>query len=192
MIRLVIGSILGGLAQFFVGFLFWGTPLSAIAFSQAGDGQNAAVQQALAQNLTPTGTGTYLVPAPSTQAGTTLFGQGPIATVHYNVSGFPVVDAPALIVGLVMSIIAALLIGLALYAIASRVTDFATRARVVILFAVAAVFYLDLGQPVFNHYGWRYFIYLALGDVLGLIAAGLVIARWFLPTAAMTPREGAF
>lgn len=184
MVRIVLGSILGGFAQFLVGFLFWGTPLSRLAFNVAGETQNAAVQTALAQNLTQTGTGTYAVPWPGTPQGTVLFGQGPIATIHLNTAGFPVVDSGALIAGLILSIVTAFLIGLALHGVADRVTTFAERARLVVLFSAAAVLYLHIGQPIFNHYGWAYFLYLALADFIGLVVAGLVIARWFVPGPA--------
>ncbi|MGE3747300.1 MAG: hypothetical protein AB7G25_16575, partial [Sphingomonadaceae bacterium] len=63
----------------------------------------------------------------------------------------------------------------------NRVAAFADRARVAVLFAFAATFYLQLGQPVFNHYGWGYFIYLFVSDFIGLSLAGIVVARWFLP-----------
>lgn len=186
MARTVIGGLLGGLALYLVGFLFWGTPLSRIAYSGLDDGRSAALQAALAQNLTESGTGTYIVPSPSTQAGTVLFGKGPVATVHFNTAGFPVVDSSALIAGLILALATGLLIALVLRTIADRVPDFASRARVVVLFAFAATLYLDLGQPIFNHYGWGYFIYLFIGDFIGLAVAGLVVARWFLPRPAAT------
>lgn len=181
MTRTVIGGLLGGLALYLVGFLFWGTPLSGLAFSAIDDNRSAALQAALAQNLTETGTGSYIVPSPATGQGTVLFGQGPIATVHFNTNGFPVVDSGALIAGLILALATGLLIALALHAVAGRVTDFASRARVAVLFALAATLYLDLGQPIFNHYGWGYFVYAFLADFIGLAVAGLVVARWFLP-----------
>jgi len=184
-IKLVLGAIAGGIAQFLVGFIFWGTPLQRIAFTTAGEAENAAVQAALAQNLTATGTGTYVVPWPDTAQGTTLFGKGPIATIHFNVGGFPAMDTGQLIGGLILSILTALLIGLALRSVSGHVTSLAGRIRLVALFAAAAVLYLDIGQPVFNHYGWGYFIFSAVCDMIGLVAAGAVIARWFLPRPAM-------
>lgn len=35
MVRTVIGGLLGGLAIYVVGFIFWGTPLSGLAFHRA-------------------------------------------------------------------------------------------------------------------------------------------------------------
>lgn len=189
MVKLVLGAVAGGIAQFLVGFIFWGTPLQRLAFTRAGEMENAAVQAALAQNLTATGTGTYTIPWPGTAQGTTLYGQGPIATVHFNVGGFPAFDSGALIGGLILSILTAFLIALALRSVAPYVTGFAERVRLVALFAAAAVLYLDLGQPVFSHYGWGYFIFAAICDLIGLVVAGAVIARWFLPrTVAAAPR----
>lgn len=182
MIRVVIGSILGGIAQWIVGFLFWGTPLSRIAFKVAPDAANAAVQSALAQTLTPTGTGTYYVPWPDTAQGTILHGRGPVAMIHFNLNGFPVMEPSSIVAGLVLSILTMLLLGLALYAIADRVRDFPSRAKLVVLVACAAALYFTLGQPVFNYFlPWPYFIYLAVSQIAGLIAGGLVVARWFLP-----------
>ena len=180
--KTIIGGLIGGVVLYLVGFLFWGTPLSTLAFKTVDDATNAQLQAALGQALTATGTGTYTVPWPATGQGTVLFGQGPVATIHFNTSGFPVVDSGALISGLILALITGILIALALGFAGLR--TFGERARIVVLFALAATAYLDLGQPIFNHYGWGYFIFLFLSDFIGLAAAGLVIARWFLPNAA--------
>ena len=66
MVRSVIGGLLGGLAMYIIGFIFWGTPLSALAFSRAGDQESANLQAALAQGLNATGTGVYVIPDPAT------------------------------------------------------------------------------------------------------------------------------
>lgn len=184
MIRLVLGSIFGGLAQFLVGALFWATPLRRVAFAVASDAQNAMLQTAMAQALTPTGTGTYYIPWPDTPQGTVLHGQGPVALVHFNTAGFPLLNSGALIGGLIVSVVAIFLLGLALFAIGERVTEFALRVRIVVLVSVATSLYFTFGQPVFNIYlPWTYFIYLGVSQLLGMIAGGLVVARWFLPLA---------
>jgi hypothetical protein len=190
MVRILIGSIFGGLAQWVVGAIFWGTPLGKIAFHVVDDPKNAAVQQALAANLSEAGTGTYYVPWPDTAQGTVLHGKGPVALIHFNTAGFPVMDGTSLVAGLVLSILTILLIGLALHAIADRVQDFATRARLVILFATAATLYFTVSQPVFNYsLPWTYFIYMALSQVIGMVAGGLVLVRWFMPKAVATSAE---
>ena len=182
MFRVVIGSIVGGLAQFFVGFIFWGLPfLARIPFTVASDAQNAAVQTALAQNLTSTGT--YYVPWPESPAGTVLYGRGPVALIFYNTHGFAPMDPGSLVVGLILSIVTIFLLGLALLAIAGRVGDFASRARIVLYVSLATVLYFTLSAPVYNYYmPWAYWIYLALSQLVGFVVGGLVLARWFLPS----------
>ena len=172
MLRTLIAGLLGGFALYLVGFLFWGTPLSTIAFGRAADTQSIAVQQALAANLPATGT--YMVPDPATPAGTIAFGQGPIALVHFNAGGFPVVDTGSLLMGLILALVVGLVIAAALAAVPATL-----RLRTGLLLTLAVVAYLDLGQPIFNHLGWTYFIYLFAGDAIGFGAAVAAIA-WFL------------
>ncbi len=186
--KTIVGGLIGGVVLYLVGFLFWGTPLSALAFSRVDDATNARLQAALAQGLTENGTGTYLVPSPGSDQGTVLFGRGPIATIHFNVSGFPVVDSGALISGLILALISGVLIALALGFAGGR--SFAERARLVVLFALAVTLYLDLGQPIFNHYGWGYFVFSFLADFIGFAAAGLVISRWFLDNRVAVVEPG--
>ena len=181
MAKTLLGGVLAGVALYLVGFLFWGTPLSQLAFNRLGEAETAAAQTALAQNLSASGTGAYLIPAPDSAAGSILYGKGPIAMVHFNMSGFPVVDSGALGFGFALALITGLLIAVALGSMATRVTDFASRAKVAVLFALAGTLYTELGQPVFNHFGWGYWVYLFVSDFVGLSLAGLIVARWFLP-----------
>ena len=83
-------------------------------------------------------------------------------------------NGAALIGGLILALVVGVLIALALrFALA----DFGSRMRVTILFSIAAVLWLHIGQPVFNHAPWGYFLYLAFSDFLALAAAGLIAAK---------------
>ncbi|ATE63201.1 hypothetical protein [Rhizorhabdus dicambivorans] len=181
MAKTLLGGVFAGVAMFFIGFIFWGTPLSQLAFNRIEQPQSAAIQQALAENLTITGTGTYAIPATGSAAGDILYARGPVAMVHFNTGGFPVVDSASLLSGFVLAIVTGLIIALAMGAVGSRVPDFFSRARIAILFALAATLYIEIGQPIFNHFGYGYWVYLFLSDFIGLAVAGLIIARWFLP-----------
>src|SRR5882757_7378885 len=110
MVRSIIGGLVGGLALYMVGFIFWGTPLSNLAFNSVDDQHNAVVQAVLAQNLTVSGTGTYIIPSPGTSEGSVLYGKGPIATVHFVTGGFPVVDTSSLLWGLMLALLTGILI----------------------------------------------------------------------------------
>jgi hypothetical protein len=174
MVRTVAGGILGGIAMYVVGFVCWGTPLSALAFNRAGDQAGANLQTAMAQALTPTGTGVYVIPDPVTAQGTVLYGKGPVAMVFYNSSGFPVTDSAALIGGLILALVVGVVIALALRIAAG---DFGSRVRLSILFALAAILWLHIGQAVFNHAPWGYILYLAFSDFIALAVAGLIAAK---------------
>ncbi|HET9641045.1 MAG TPA: hypothetical protein VFP12_17780 [Allosphingosinicella sp.] len=188
MIRTVVGGIVAGFILFVIGFVFWATPLNRLAFSNAGAAESAAVQTALAQSLTKSGTGTYQIPNPDTAEGTVLYGKGPVASIHFNTSGFPVDDMNMMVAGLVFALIAGLLIAFALAAAGGR--GFAGLARLVVLYSTAITFWTLLAQPVFGHFGWGYWIYSFIAETTALIVAGLVVARWFTPhypTAAAEP-----
>lgn len=174
MIRMLIGGLAGGFVMFITGFLFWGTPLSALAMSRAGEQDSANLQAAMAQALTPTGTGVYIIPDPSSAQGTILYGRGPVAQVFYNSGGFPVMDGSALIGGLILSLLVGVLIALALR---MAQADFAGRARLTLIFALAGVLWMHVGQAVFNHAPWPYILYLAFSDFVALAAAGLIAAK---------------
>ena len=181
MIRTIIGGLVGGVIMFLTGFIFWATPLGEIPYHQAGDPQNAAVQLALAQNLTPTGTGAYIVPAHTTAAGAVLYGQGPVAIVHFNTNGFSSDDMSMILPGFIAAVVSGLLMAAGLAAVGGGGRRFSTVARLVVLFSLGITVWTILAQPIFNHFGWGYWVYSFIAESTGLILAGLVIARWFLP-----------
>lgn len=185
MIKLAIGSVAAAIAMFITGFIFFATPIGMIAYTGANETQNAAVQAALAANLPQTGT--YMIPDPSTQSGTTLYGKGPVATVHYNSNGFSLSDMSGVGWGFVHEFFVCVLIAAALSTLDRRIPDFTSRARIVILFSLAASAMHSLGNPIWLHHGWAYWLYNFVAEAAMLIVAGLVIARWFLPVAAEMP-----
>jgi hypothetical protein len=182
MIKLAIGSFAAAVAMFVTGFIFFATPIGMIAYSSANETQSAAVQAALAANLPQTGT--YMVPDPSTQSGTTLYGQGPVATVFYNSKGFSLSDMSGIGYGFVQELIVCILLAAALSTLDRRIPDFASRAKIVVLFSIAASAMINLGNPIWLHHDWSYWTYTFIADAAMLIVAGLLIARWFLPVAA--------
>ncbi|HEX8639954.1 MAG TPA: hypothetical protein VF704_02245 [Allosphingosinicella sp.] len=185
--RVIIGAIVAAIAMFFIGFIFFGTPLARLGTASLDNNQAAAVQQAMAANLPRTGT--YNVPGVDTPEQTNMYSRGPIATVHYNTDGFAAFDAPGLVKGLVLNLLVALLIGAALIGIDRRVPDLGSRARVAVIIAVAAAGFAHLGEPIYWHHDWGHFIYLFVADAAALSAAGLIIA-WFLPkSGAAAPAD---
>lgn len=181
MIRTLFGGLLGGLALFLTGFVFWGTPLANIGYTTAEPAASTNLQAAMAQSLTQTGTGVYLIPSTTTSEGTILYGKGPIAQVFFNTNGYPSLDSSALIGGLILALVVGVLIALALRLIAG---DTATRVRATVAFAMAATLWLHIGQPIFNHAPWGYFLYLAFSDFVGIVLAGLIAAKLMTDSSA--------
>ncbi len=186
--RIIIGALVAAVAMFIIGFIFYATPLARLSTASLDDAQAAAVQQTMAAHLPKTGT--YSVPALTTEAQTNMYSRGPIATIHYNISGFAANDAGALLTGLILNFIAALLIGTALIGIDRRIGDFGSRARVAILIVIAATTYTQLGEPIYWHHDWPHFIYLFIADSVTLGVGGLIVA-WFLPRSRQAAPEDA-
>lgn len=188
MVRVIIGAIPAAIAMFLLGFIFYASGLQRMTTGGLEDVPAAAVQQSLAANLPATGTD--VVPEPAEGAAqAVMYGQGPIATIHYNSSGYGATDTPSLIMGLLLDFVVALLIGAALIGIDRRVPDFASRGRLVVFIAVACAAYINLLGPIFYHHGWPHFIYRFIADAVTLSAGGLIIARWFLSSPRAAPAD---
>jgi hypothetical protein len=183
MVRTFIGGLVGGLILFVAGFIFWGTPLGELPFHRVDDTKSAAIQLALNQNLTPAGTGAYIIPSHRTAEGSIAYARGPIATVYFNTTGYPPEDMSMLAPGLVMALVSGLLMAFGLAAVGGGGRSFSGAARLVILFSLGFCVWAYLATPIFMHFGWRYWIYAFVAESTSLILAGLVIAKWFLPRA---------
>jgi hypothetical protein len=108
-----------------------------------------------------------------------LYGRGPIATVHFNTKGYSPDDMSMILPGFIVALVAGLLIAFGLAAVGGR--SFADLARLVVCFSLGFTVWRYLGAPIFNHYGWGYWIYGFISESVSMIVAGLVVARWFVP-----------
>ena len=187
MTRSFLGGIVAGLILFALGFLFWQTPLSGLAYKNLPDPQGAAVQTVLAQNLSQTGTGTYRIPDPKSQQGALLFAKGPIATVDYNTDGFSPTGTAGLIPGLIVAVVAGFLLAFGIGAVSAG-RSFADLARLVVCASLGFCAWIFLATPIANHFGWGFWIYTFIVEAISFIVAGLVVARWFAPYGHVEPR----
>ncbi len=181
MMRLILGAALAAVAMLVAGFIFFASPLSGVGTHSLGDEQAAQMQASL-KAIIPA-TGTYAVPNPDTAAQTVMYGSGPVATVHFNASGYASGDPMMLLWGFALNFIVALLAGFGLLALGGRIADFPSRARLVILLAVGASLYIHLGRALYLHHDMANVLYSMVGDALALAIGGLVVA-WFLPSPA--------
>jgi hypothetical protein len=193
MTRSFLGGIVAGFILFALGYLFWQTPLSGLAYKNLPDAQGAAVQTVLAQNLTQAGTGTYRIPDPGSGQGALLYAKGPIATVDYNIGQFSPTGASTVLPAFIIAIGAGMLLAFGLGAVAPG-RDFADLARLVVFASLGFSVWVFLATPVTNHFGWGFWIYAFFAEAVSFIAAGLAVARWFVPhghaATAEPPREG--
>jgi hypothetical protein len=137
--------------------------------------------------MTESGTGTYIIPGHKTAEEAVLYAKGPIATVHFNTSGYSPDDMSGMLPGFIVAVIAGMLIALGLRAVAGPGIGFGGLARLVVLFSTGITIWTILAQPIFNHYGWGYWIYSWIAETAGLVAAGLIVAKWFLPRDHAAP-----
>ena len=184
--RAFIGAVVAAVAMFILGFIFFATPLSGIGTKSLPDQQAAAVQTALAQNLPETAT--YAVPSDATAGQTTLYGQGPIATVHYNSRGYAIGNPATMIGGFIHMLVVTFLMAIGLYILSRYVASFAERVKLLILGTLGATIFMRLGEPIWFHHDWGHAIYLFIADSVSLGVAGLIILkllpRTHLATAA--------
>lgn len=181
MVRTLIGGLVAGVIIFVIGFIFWATPLGKLAYAHPTDQQSAAVQNALAQNFGQGSAGSYLVPDPGSREGAAMYANGPIAVVQFNPRGYSPEDMTMLLPGFITAVISGLLIAFGLASV-SRGRSFAELGRLVVLFSLGFTVWAYLASPIFNHFGWGYWIYSFIAQSVSLILAGLVVARWFLPS----------
>ncbi len=178
--RALIGAVVAAVAMFILGFIFFATPLAGIGTKSLPDPQAAAVQTSLAQNLPETAT--YAVPSDQTAGQTTLYGRGPIATIHYNTSGFAVGNASTMIGGFIHMLVVALLMAVGLSTASRYIPSFSERVRLLVLGVLGATIFMRLGEPIWFHHDWGHAIYLFIADSASLTIAGLIILK-LLPRA---------
>lgn len=171
--RWITSAFAAGLFIYAVGFATFGTSLYSIGYSSAPPQRIAALQDAIASTLGPTGTGAYDVPNPKQPETAARLERGPVATVFFETSGLGRPAANSVVGG----ILVCLLTGAGLAASLLLGADLQPRRRLAAIGASVLTFaiYRDLGQPIFNAYGWRYFVFLFAQDAIATLG-GLFIA----------------
>jgi hypothetical protein len=183
--RALIGSVAAAVALFILGFIFFASGLQNLAIGDVDNARAATIRQALAANLPETGT--FAVPGDSTAEQTVMYGQGPIATIHYNSRGFAIGDAGTLLGGFLHMFVVALLMAAGLLTISRYVASWGERVRLLLLGAIGAAVFIHLREPIWFHHDWTYAIYLLVADVMSLTVAGLIILKLLPRDAVAAP-----
>ena len=179
--RALVGGVAAAVVMFIIGFIFFATPLYKLATASLDNAQAAAVQLAMAQNIPETGT--YFVPSGDTPEQAGMYSKGPVATIHYNTSGYSIADPGAMIGGFLHMLVVCLLMAVGLYTLSLYIPGFGERVRLLVLGVVGAAVFMRLGEPIWYHQDWGHAIYLFIADSVAMIAAGLVILK-------LLPRQG--
>lgn len=178
MMRVIIGALIAAVAMLAVQFMVFSSPLRGLGNGNLDNAGAAQVQSALAANLP--GSGTWSVPDRGTAEQTVMYGQGPIATIHFNTAGHGSGDPMRYGWGLALNFLVALGIGAGLVGLERFVPDRASMGKLTVFFAVAASAFAHLSEPIYLYHDWGNALLRFVGDALALAAAGLIIA-YFLP-----------
>lgn len=183
MSRVLIGSLIAGVAVFLWGFVFWGTmDLPYTSMSHAND--DAATGKALLEHLPQTGT--YFIPGQHNPAEVQkkLFESGPVALVYFNREGKPMMSGLQMAQGLAHSIAVSFVIALALFLFAAAVSGYAERVMLVAAIGVASAIMSPVANIIWWYApaGWQ--LWNALYQAVAWLIIGLIVG-YFVPRRAL-------
>ncbi|WP_374597536.1 hypothetical protein [Sphingosinicella sp.] len=176
--RLLVGSLVAAVAMFLIGFVFFGTPLFSNAYKTAPFETQVAVQEAL--KALPA-SGTYFIPMGEDEAAMAAHRAGPTAMLRVNLQGSEMMDPMVMVKGFVHMVVSAFLLGLLLLRVAPKIWNFGERMGIVVAASLAVVVFSRLGEPIWFGADWPFTLYVAVTDLISLVVAGFILAKWFLP-----------
>jgi hypothetical protein len=177
--RMILGCGVAAVVMFFIGFVFYATPIGMTAYAKADPAAISSVQAAMA-GLPQSGA--YAIPDPEAAGGAQAYARGPVGVLRVVKSGYPLFDPMVLLKGLGHYFVSVLFFGLTLLATAEKL-DLRTRRAVIAGTVVGATVMNVLGDPVWYRLDWTYSLYVFVANSIILGAGALIVARWFLPRA---------
>ena len=181
--RQIIGVVLATVAVYMWGFLYWGA--STIPYSGwQTTKDDAAAGKALLEHFPVSGT--YYVPGVyiAEETRNRLSEAGPVAFVHIQREGRPVMDPSIMLNGFLLTLVTACLISVLLKRALPALGSYAERVGFVALVGVTAVVMIDFGDAVWWKIPWGWKIYQIFYDLVAWVIAGLVLAKFVRPEAA--------
>jgi hypothetical protein len=178
--RVLLGVVLGAVALFIWGFMFWGLlPIPTSIFRTFSD--EAAVAEALKSNAPEPGV--YTVPDASLMGRdaaeyTSRHESGPVAMVFIHPAGLSVMPPSMMVKGFLNMLASVFLMALLLGMAAPALGTYSRRVGFVFLAGLVSVVFIDLGQPVWWRHTWDYWLANAVYHAVGALIVGLVLARF--------------
>ncbi len=181
--RQIIGVVLAAVAVYMWGFLYWGASTIPYSAWQATN-DDAAAGKALLEHFPVSGT--YYVPGMYNDEETRnrLSEAGPVAFVHIQREGRPVVDPSIMLNGFLLTLVTACLISVLLKRALPALGSYTERVGFVALVGVTAVVMIDCGDAVWWKIPWGWKMYQIFYDLVAWVIAGLVLAKFVRPEAA--------
>jgi hypothetical protein len=178
--RTLLGIVLGAVALFFWGFVFWGLlPVPTSVFRTFTD--EAGVAEALKSNAAEPGV--YTVPDAALMGRdaaeyTSRHESGPVAMVFIHPGGLSVMPPGMMAMGFLNMLAFVFLMALLLRMTAPALETYSRRVAFVFLAGLASVVYIDLGQPVWWRHTWDYWLANGFYHAVGAFIVGLILARF--------------
>ena len=175
--RMTLGVLLGTLAMFVWGMVYWGAnPLPYRTWKVAADEEEA--QRALRAQFPSVGT--YVVPSVRADPETLerRFRAGPVAFVHVTSLGRPVHDTAIMVKGLLLDLLSTLALAGLLRMAAPALPTYRRRASLAALAGLGAALLIDGGDVAWWSIPRPWKLHQGIYDATAWWVAGLVLSRF--------------
>ena len=181
--RFVIGSVIGAVALFFWGFVFW--VLNPLSYSVLLHPKDEVQLGTLLREQLPD-SGTYVLPHPldPTETVNKLSLDGPIATIHMIREGRPAMEPRILIVGFLHGFAVVLMIAMLMTIALPALSSYGSRARFATIFGIASALFVHGGSVIWMREGRPWHMVNAIYEVSACVIIVLVLAVVIKPAAA--------
>jgi hypothetical protein len=177
--QFTLGILLGTVAMFIFGAVFWMTPFPYRVLPGVAD--EAAAGKTL-KALFPEN-GTYLIPNPAAEPKqhAELAQTGPIATVHIQRQGMQPMEPRVLLQGFIHELVVVALLALILKIALPALGGYLSRVVLVTMLGVTTAVYSNFSMPIWWQHPWPYYLVSCVYDLGAWVAAGLVLAAFIKP-----------
>ncbi len=178
--KFLLAPLLGALAMFFWGFIYYG--LSGVPYKVLGTAGDVGPAVAA---LFPAD-GTYLLPDPrgTPEVMAEQMKRGQLVMVHVKKSGVQEMDPGILAKGFALEFITCLLLAFILHLVAPGFKTYGCRLMFCVMFGVVATVFSNGGQVIWWQQQWGWHLMTMLHDIIAFLLAGAVLARFHTPKPA--------
>jgi hypothetical protein len=180
--KLLLGAFLVAIVLMVWGFIFW-TFLASPFLVFSGVSNEAAVIEALDQNIAQTGVYLYPFPDMSGDSSTETFvaqhQAGPIVQIIFRKEGLNPMSPSVFVGGFIHFFVSALILGVLLLLALPGLSSYGRRLLFVVVAGLFAAILVNLSEPIWYYHPWGYHLYYAAFTLTSSLFAGLVLA-WII------------